>query len=204
MSINYIEDLSNELFDNIFSYVTAQRDLNSLSRTSRTLYDRTVPKLYRSWSYHGLEEEGSKRLRRFLETIHWRRDLGAHVKELDIREWGDCPRVEEYVGNFWERYEDREKEKELKKKEAQKGTLWDDDVFEKEDDPEDETNEQSESDCSSEDEILDDDVEEVEMEIEELRALEIMKMPHDNCIGNICKFGLAMGRFSFLSLTFSV
>ncbi len=91
-----------------------------------------TPRLYHSWSYQGLSQE-LKPLRQFLETINWRPDLGAYVKELDLREWGDCPRLEEHVGDFWEGHEGREAEKERIKKEREKGTLMDDTIFEEDD-----------------------------------------------------------------------
>jgi hypothetical protein len=71
----------------------------------------------------------TKPWRKFLETINWRPDLGAHVKEVDLREWGKCPRLEEWVGEFWSRAEEREAER--REKEANKerlgrerGWLW--------------------------------------------------------------------------------
>lgn len=126
-----LEGLSHELFASILSHISSQRDLNNLSRTSRTLYHRTVPALYHSWSYHGLAQNPSdnRPWKKFLETINWRPDLGAHVKEVDLREWGNCPRLEEYVGHFWEGYEEREAIKAEKLRERLKGTLGEDGGF---------------------------------------------------------------------------
>lgn len=66
-------------------------------------------------------------------TLNWRPDLAAHVKELDLREWGNCPRLEEYVGNFWEGYEERKEKEDKVEEEGKIGTLgqnggfWEDD-----------------------------------------------------------------------------
>lgn len=84
-------DLSNELFENITKYFDEPRELSVLCLVSRDFYHRVVPKLYQSWSYRGLEH-ATKSLRSFVKTLLWRPDLAAHVKTLDIREWGNCPR----------------------------------------------------------------------------------------------------------------
>ncbi|KUJ17264.1 uncharacterized protein LY89DRAFT_718006 [Mollisia scopiformis] len=91
-----LEKLSNEIFDNIFQHITKASDLTSLCLVSQTIYHRSVPKLYHSWSYHGFTHS-NKSLKFFLETVIRRPDLAGHVKVLDLREWGDCPKLEDYV-----------------------------------------------------------------------------------------------------------
>ncbi|KUJ17635.1 uncharacterized protein LY89DRAFT_668939 [Mollisia scopiformis] len=193
MSTNYLEDLSNELLDNIFQNIPSQRDLNSLSKTSRALYHRTVQELYRSWSYHGLQQE-IKPLKQFLETLNWRPDLAANVKELDIREWGDCPRLEDHVGMYSEEeYEERERVKEVKRKEALRGTISDDELIGEEGDEEDgrdEMYEESEGEESehSEAESEGDDYEE-ELEVDEVETLGPLRpLAYDTCLGD-CSHG---------------
>lgn len=51
------------------------------------------------------------------------------MREVDLREWGDCPRLEEYVGYFWEGHEEREAIKAEKLRERLKGTLGEDGGF---------------------------------------------------------------------------
>ena len=85
------ENLSNELFESITDHIEEPRELSTLCLVSRAFYHRVVPKLYQSWSYRGLEQPTGS-IRSFLQTILARPDLAAHVKTLDIREWGKCPR----------------------------------------------------------------------------------------------------------------
>ncbi|KAH8672633.1 hypothetical protein BGZ60DRAFT_429955 [Tricladium varicosporioides] len=92
-----LEQLSNELFDNIFGHIAKPQDLDKISRTSKTIYHRAITRLYTSFSYLGLKHD-QKSLRIFIQTINWRPDLAAHVRTLDVREWGDCPKLEDYVG----------------------------------------------------------------------------------------------------------
>jgi len=98
-----LEMLSVELFDNIVSQIDDIRDLSTLCLVSRTIYQRAVPKLYRSWRYRGtgLIKHSQKSLRTFLQTVIWRPDLAAHVRVLDVREWCDCPTLETEVRCPW-------------------------------------------------------------------------------------------------------
>ncbi|CZR56412.1 uncharacterized protein PAC_06300 [Phialocephala subalpina] len=191
--MNSLESLSNELFDAILSQITSKRELNFLSQTSRSLYHRTTPKLYQSWSYHGLHPsllrpvtKHCKLLRQFLETINFRPDLAAHVKELDIREWGDCPRVEHYLGMMDGYYIRVEKEKQ-EKRERQRGTLMDDFVF-GEESTRDEDDENESSYEESESEEYSDDEEEVEdIDMEEVDFLgPVQPFDHTDCLEGQC------------------
>jgi len=92
--------LSIELFEDIISQIDEPRDLSMLCLVSRAIYERVVPKLYQSWTYHG-HEHSSKSLRNFLQTVIWRPDLAAHVRTLDVREWGHCRRLENEYGCPW-------------------------------------------------------------------------------------------------------
>ncbi|KAH8763497.1 hypothetical protein F5882DRAFT_383597 [Hyaloscypha sp. PMI_1271] len=94
------ETLSTELFENIISQVNRPPDLNALCLVSRSIYQRVVPRLYHSWKYHGLQHS-QKSLRPFLQTIIWRPDLAAHIRVLDVREWGDYPQLEYEQGCPW-------------------------------------------------------------------------------------------------------
>ena len=94
------ETLSTELFESIVSRIDEPRDLSMLCLASRAIYQRAVPTLYQSWTFHGLENS-SKSLRNFLQTVIWRPDLAAHVRTLDVREWGHCPRLENEYGCPW-------------------------------------------------------------------------------------------------------
>jgi hypothetical protein len=120
-----LTNLSSELFTSILTYIPSQRDLSSLSRTSHALYHLTIPSLYKTWSYHGLASNprDSQPLRKFLETINWRPDLGEYVKVLDLREWGQCPRLEEWVGFFWKGQEARDMAKSEMEMEMKRGTV---------------------------------------------------------------------------------
>lgn len=194
MDVSRLERLSNELFDTILLHLPSQRDLNSLSLTSRNLYHRTVPTLYSSWSYHGLHPsllypvtKHYKPLRQSLETLNWRPDLAAHVKELDLREWGDCPRLEHYLGMMGG-YDDRMKEEERLKRERQRGTLMDDDVFGEEgtrdeDDENDSSHEDDESVEYSDDESDFEDVENAEVEF----LGPVQPFDHTDCIEGQCQ-----------------
>jgi len=88
---NTFENLSNELFESIIDHIKETRELSTLCLVSRAFYHRVVAKLYHSWSYHGLEHS-TESIRLFLYTILERPDLASHVRTLDIREWGKCPR----------------------------------------------------------------------------------------------------------------
>ncbi|KAF4631609.1 hypothetical protein G7Y89_g6528 [Cudoniella acicularis] len=101
-------ELSNELFDAIAIYIHKPRDLSNLCLASRIIYHRTTPKLYSSWTYHGLEHS-QKSFRNFLQTTNWRPDLASYVKMLDVRERGNCPRLEDYVG-FGKVYSEEDEE----------------------------------------------------------------------------------------------
>lgn len=186
MATNSLETLSSELFDNILIYITTQHDLNSLSRTSKTLYHRTTPSLYRTWSYHGLQQEVQP-LRQFLETLNWRPDLAAHVKELDTREWGNCPILSDYEGDCGENYEKRIKLEEEVKKEKERDTLMNDAIFGDEDRESDEIWEDSEEDDEEMEDVEMDDEEE-EIGSDELAFLgPILPFSHGYCDKNECK-----------------
>lgn len=85
-----VESLSNKIFADILNHVTIQ-DLTSLCLVSHNIYHCTAPKLCYSWSYNGLTHSDNS-LKSFLKTIIWRPDLAAHVKVLDLRDWGDVPK----------------------------------------------------------------------------------------------------------------
>lgn len=99
-----LELLSVELFAAILHNITLKSDLNALSRSSRALYHRTTPELYKSWSYPRLGNSGQKAqkldfdnqkpLKNFLETLESRPDPAAYVKDLDLRGWGDAQWIE--------------------------------------------------------------------------------------------------------------
>jgi hypothetical protein len=95
-----LEILSTEIFEQIVSQIDEARDLTNFCLASRSIYQRAVPKLYQCWTYYGLVHT-TKSLRSFLQTIIWRPDLAAHVRALDIREWGHCERVEDQYGCPW-------------------------------------------------------------------------------------------------------
>lgn len=94
------ELLLTELFENIITRIYWASDLGTLCLASRTMYQRVIPSLYQSWRYHGLQHS-QKSVRIFLQTIIWRPDLAAHVRELDLREWGNCPELEYLHGCPW-------------------------------------------------------------------------------------------------------
>lgn len=96
---NYLEALSNELWEGILHYLDEISDLRTLSLVSRGIYHRVIRRLYGSWKYYGLQHT-SKSLRLFLQTILWRPDLAAHVQTLDIREWMHTPRLKQN-SNEW-------------------------------------------------------------------------------------------------------
>ncbi|KAE9370888.1 hypothetical protein N431DRAFT_42898 [Stipitochalara longipes BDJ] len=94
------ETIAIELFEKIISHIDEPRNLSALCLVSRAFYKRVVPTLYQSWTYHGLKHS-SKSFRNFLQTVIWRPDLAAHVRVLDVREWGHCPRLENQYGCPW-------------------------------------------------------------------------------------------------------
>jgi hypothetical protein len=95
-----LETLSTEIFENIISQIDEPQGLSRLCLVSHAIYERAVPKLYQSWTYHGLDHS-TKSLRNFLQTVIWRPDLAAHVRTLDVREWGHCRRLENEYGCPW-------------------------------------------------------------------------------------------------------
>jgi hypothetical protein len=90
-----LEGLSTELFENIISH-SNPREKAALSRASRRLHEKVIPNLYSSWEYHGLDHS-FRSLHCFLRAIIENQGLASRVRCLDIREWGDCPRLEDYV-----------------------------------------------------------------------------------------------------------
>jgi hypothetical protein len=110
------------------------------------------------------------------------------VKELDIREWGDCPLLEDNVGeNPGENYEKRIKAEEEAKKESEKNTLMNDAIFGDGDDESDGTYDDSE-DSEVEEWSDDEEVEEGEIGSDELDFLgPLQPFSHDNCIGSRCE-----------------
>ncbi|KAK0123829.1 hypothetical protein ONS95_008823 [Cadophora gregata] len=104
--------LAPEIFSEILSHIPSPSDLASLCLVSPKLYTCVVPLLYRKFTYHGVEHD-SKILKRFWLTMLWRNDLAARVEELDIGEWGKCPRLEDHVGDpngGWEEEESSEED----------------------------------------------------------------------------------------------
>jgi hypothetical protein len=92
-----LEGLSVELLDGIVSRVPL-RDRSSLSRVSRALRDSTYPRLYSFWEYRG-DTHSFKSLHYFVRAVIQNRDLASFVKSLDLREWGDTPRLDDEMGS---------------------------------------------------------------------------------------------------------
>ncbi len=151
-----LEGLSNELFDSILAYLNAPQELNNLSQTSRAIYHRVIPKLYHSWSFHGLKHTRNS-LRIFVDAILWHPELAAHVQVLDLREWSEgdrpCPRLEDNLGS---RYWDEEAPEDTIMKDVkpenieQKECSWDGDGYDEEADGDYEPSEDGMSDETEE------------------------------------------------------
>ncbi|KAL2059909.1 hypothetical protein VTL71DRAFT_10064 [Oculimacula yallundae] len=92
-----LELLAEEIFTLILSHVKTPAELANICQTSSHLCARVSPVLYSKFEYRGLRRE-RKRLRRFWLTVLWKPDLAASVKELDVGEWGKCPRLEDWIG----------------------------------------------------------------------------------------------------------
>ena len=97
-TVSPLVSLAPELFTEILSHISSPHELANLCLVSTQLYARVVPLLYRKFTYHGIHDD-SKILKRFWLTVLWRDDLARCVEELDIGEWGECPKLEDHVGD---------------------------------------------------------------------------------------------------------
>jgi len=110
--------LAPELFTEILSHVSSPHELANVCLVSTQLYARVVPLLYRKFTYHGIHDD-SKILKRFWLTVLWRDDLATCVEELDIGEWGECPKLEDHVGDPYVGDEEEENEDESSEDETE-------------------------------------------------------------------------------------
>ncbi|KAH7310314.1 hypothetical protein BKA65DRAFT_601223 [Rhexocercosporidium sp. MPI-PUGE-AT-0058] len=97
-TLSPLELLAPEIFTAIISHLLpSPSDLSRLSCASSHLYAHVSPILYRKFTYHGIRHDRES-LKRFWLTVLWRSDLARWVEEVDLGEWGKCPRLEEWVG----------------------------------------------------------------------------------------------------------
>ncbi|KAG4432818.1 hypothetical protein IFR05_011707 [Cadophora sp. M221] len=96
-TLSPFEILAPEIFAAILCHVTSPPDLACLSCASSYLYARVAPLLYRTFTYHGIRHERES-LKRFWLTVLWKRELAGWVEEVDLGQWGKCPRLEDWVG----------------------------------------------------------------------------------------------------------
>ena len=92
---NRLATLSPEVLDFIISYLS-KKDLASLAQVSRHYSLILARYLYSSWEHHGLDHS-FRSLHCFLRTLIQNPDIASLVKTLDVREWGGCPRPEDYL-----------------------------------------------------------------------------------------------------------
>ncbi|PVH71710.1 hypothetical protein DL98DRAFT_577237 [Cadophora sp. DSE1049] len=97
-AVSPLISLAPELFTEVLSHISSPLELAKLCLVSTQLYTRVVPFLYRKFTYHGIHQD-SKILKRFWLTVLWRDDLATCVEELNIGEWGDCPKLEDHIGD---------------------------------------------------------------------------------------------------------
>ena len=100
--------LSPEVLDAIISSLP-KKDQASLSRVSHSFHAILAEYLYSSWEYHGLDHT-FKSLHCFLRTVIQSPDIASLVKTLDIREWGDCPRLKDYLADSEDGSDDADSE----------------------------------------------------------------------------------------------
>lgn len=93
-----LEGLSLETFEDIVSFLSL-RDKAALCQSSHRLHNWTIRHLYSYWEYRGYTQS-FRSLHCFLRTTIENPDIGAYVKSLDIREWGNTPPLEDYVGYY--------------------------------------------------------------------------------------------------------
>ncbi|KAH6694988.1 hypothetical protein BKA61DRAFT_662720 [Leptodontidium sp. MPI-SDFR-AT-0119] len=96
-TLSPFEILAPEIFAAILYHITSPPDLARLSCASTHLYARVAPILFRKFTYHGMQHERES-LKRFWLTVLWKEELAACVEEVDLGEWGKCPRLEDWVG----------------------------------------------------------------------------------------------------------
>jgi len=94
-NINQFGSLSLELLDIIICSLS-KKDQASLSQTSRFFHLTLARYMYSSWEYHG-SNHSFKSLHCLLRTSIQNPDIASLVKTLDVREWGDCPRVQDHL-----------------------------------------------------------------------------------------------------------
>lgn len=98
-NLSIFERLPAELHDLILEHLTLHDNLN-LSQVSRYFHNLIAPRVYKSWTYHG-HAHSSKSLRLFLRTVLESPWIGSLVETMDLREWGDCPRLEDHYHPNW-------------------------------------------------------------------------------------------------------
>lgn len=98
-NITALEGFPGELINLIVCHLSIG-DQSRLSRVSRRFHILMIRCLYGSWSYHGLNHS-SKSLHYFLRTVIQNPQLADCVGTLDLREWGDCPRLEDNYNPNW-------------------------------------------------------------------------------------------------------
>lgn len=99
VNLSIFEKLPAELHDLILEPLTLY-DLINLSQVSRHFHNLITPRIYNSWTYNG-RQHSSKSLQRFLRTVLENPQLGSLADTLDLREWGDCPRLEDDCHTKW-------------------------------------------------------------------------------------------------------
>lgn len=136
-------------------------------------------------------------LKRFVDTLNWRPDLAAYVLELDLREWGDCPMLEDYVGEMdGEQYNKKLQKLAAIKKGRQKGTLMDDELLRSEADEVDQEESAYEEEHNNRSEGFEDEMSmdgsEDEIFGEELRFLgPSQPLNHHDCNEGQCEFRIS-------------